>query len=297
MAISQARSAAQVSGVELRASEAAVVLVPVETVPAERSPRRKPTVSALGAPVVRMLKRVATQLPLRRQAELVTQLLPSRLWYRAAVTISRAQGRLVERMGGNRILTTELMLDFWLRELSFGGPYPIPYRCKGLHLVMGTGAKLLTWTHLPLTEFPLRSYCEGGAPPLAVVSDPGKIVGENEFPVFGWPARVEAIPTDARLLKRVMATLRGGKTVVFLADHYLAGPMSDVPVRLAGRMAVPLVFISTEFAKDGVMDVLFSEAPYPYSRNEEEVAANMGALREARDRALTRLGWSVLPES
>ena len=295
MAMSQAREAA-LEGVTGRPGALEKVAA-VESPPTKRVSRRRRTVLALGAPVIRLLKRAATHLPLHRQAELVARMLPARLWYRAALTISRAQGRLVERMGGNRVLTTELMMDYWLRELSLAGPYPIPYRCRGLDLVMGPGAKLLTWTHLPLTEFPLRSYCEGGAPPLAVVSDPGKIVGENEFLVFGWPARVEAIPTDARLLKRVIGTLRRGKTVVFLADHYLAGPMSDVPVRLAGRLGVPLLFTSAEFGEDGVMDVLFSEAPHPYSRNEEEVAANLAYLREARNRALLRLGWSRPPET
>ena len=295
MATFQARPITPMRGVELHASTASPVPAPGERGPARPDSGRRQTAVTF-APLIRLLKRTATQLPVRRQAELVTRGLPVRLWYRAALLISRAQGRLVVRMGGNRVLTTELMLDFWLRELSFAGPYPIPYRCRGMELVMAPGAKLLTWTHLPLTEFPLRPYCEGGAAPLAVVSDPGKIVGQKEFPVFGWPVRMEAIPTDRHLLPRVMRTLQGGKTVVFLADHYLAGPLSDVPVRLAGRLGVPLIFTSAAFADDGVMDVLFSEAPQPLSRNKEEVAANMAFLREARNQALLRLGWSVLPE-
>ncbi len=254
-----------------------------------------PTLSMLTASVIRLVKRLATHLPLNRQAALVARLLPAVLWYRAALSIARAQGRLVERMGGNRALTTELMLDHWLRELSFSGPYKIPYRSHGLEVCLTPGPKLFSWTHLPLTEVPMRLYLEGGGAAVAVVSDQGKIVGDNEFQVFGWPERMAALPADNHLLSRVMRTLRAGKSVVFLADPYLGGPMSDVPVRLAGRLGVPLVFQWTELAADGTLEVTYREAPFLYSKTEEEVQANLAFLTEARNRTLLRLGWGVLP--
>lgn len=245
---------------------------------------------------IRLLKRLVTHLPLHRQATFVAHSLPARFWYRAALAIARAQGRLVERMGGNRVLTTELMLDLWLRELSFSGPYPIPCRSNGLEVCLTSGPKLFCWTHLPLTEVPMRLYFEGGGRPVAVVSDEGKIVGENQFQVFGWPERMEALPADAHLLQRVVRTLRSGKSVVFLADHFMGGPLSDVPVRLAGRVGVPLVFQWAELAPDGTLEATYRQAPCPYSRSEAEVAANMTFLRDARARTLSRLGWGTLPQ-
>lgn len=293
MAISEARRAALEGATPpLHASEA---IPEPPAVSHQRTSRRQRTVLALSAPVVQLLKRLATHLPLHRQAELVARMLPARLWYRAALTISRAQGRLVERMGGNRLLTTELMLDLWLRELSFSGAYPIPSRSVGLAVCLTPGPKLFSWTHLPLTEVPMKLYFEGGGTAVAVVSDEGKIVGENQFQVFGWPERMEALPADAHLLSRVMRTLRGGKSVVFLADHFLAGPMSDVPVRIAGKLGVQLVFQWAELAADGVLEVTYQAAPCPYSRNEAEIAENMSFLRGARNRTLLRLGWTVLP--
>ncbi len=258
--------------------------------------RTVPSFSMLTAPVIRMLKRAATHLPLGQQASLVARLLPARSWYRAALTISRAQGHLVQRMGGNRALTTELMLGHWLRELSFSGPYPIPYRCQGMEVCLTPGAKLLTWTHLPLTEVALRFYLEEGGSPAAVVSDPGKIVGDREFQVFGWKERMEALPVDGKLLPNVIKTLRSGKTVVFLADPYLGGSMSEVPLRLASRAGATLLFAWTELRADGTLEVTFREAPFPYSRTEEEIAVNMAFLREGRDRTLVRLGWGALPQ-
>ena len=253
------------------------------------------SLAALGAPAVRLLKRIASHLPLNRQAALVARLLPARFWYPAALHISRAQGRLVERMGGNRALTTELMLDHWLRELSFAGPYPIPYRSQGLEVCLTPGPKLFTWTHLPLTEVPMRLYFEGGGAPVAVVSDEGKIVGESQFQVFGWPQRQEALLADAHLLSRVLRSLRAGKSVVYLSDHYLGGPMSDVPVRMAARLGVPLVCQWAELAADGTLVVTYREAPCPYAKTEAEIAVNLAFLREARNLTLERLGWGVLP--
>lgn len=242
--------------------------------------------------VLKSLKRLGSHLPLSRQALMVRRLLPRRLWFRAAVAVSAAHGRVVERMGGNGPFTAALMLDFWLRELSFGGEYPIPYRVKGEDVCRAPGPKLYTWTHLPLTEVPLRVGLEIGGEPPAVVADPGNIVGENELLVVGWKHRVEAIPADDQLLLRVRTKLATGAPVVFLADQFLGGPLSDIPLRLAARLRVPVVFQWAELAKDGVVDVEFQFAPYPFCEDEEAMQKNLAYLRERNRAALERLGWT-----
>lgn len=247
----------------------------------------------LRTPVLRAAKRLATYLPLSKQAAIVARVLPPERWYRTALTVSRGQGRLVARMGGNGTLTTALMLDHWLRELSFAGAYPIPYRTTGLEICLTPGPKLFCWTHLPLTEVPMRVYLEAGGPPVAVVADPGKVIGDNQFLVFGWPERVEALPADEHLLSRVRTTVRGGKSVVFLADHFLGAPLSDVPLRMAAKLRVPLIFQWAELSTDGTIDVTYRQAPWPYSRSEGEIAANIAFLRTARDRKLAAMGWGA----
>ena len=131
----------------------------------------------------------------------------------------------------------------------------------------------------------------GGAEP-AVVSDPGKIVGENEFLVFGWPRTIEALPVDERLLGQVRSTLRAGKSVVFLADEYLGGPLSEVPLRIAARLRVPLVFQWAELQPDGIFDVTFRMAPHPLSETDEALSENLAFLREQNLLALSKLGWN-----
>lgn len=241
--------------------------------------------------VFRGLKHAAAHLPLSRQAAFVRRTLPRGLWFRAALLMARAQGKLVARMGGNGPFTTELMLDFWLRELSFGGPFPIPYRVTGADVCRSPGPKLYTWTHLPLTEVPLRVGLEvGGAEP-AVVADMGKVVNGNEFLVFGWDRHIEALPVDNTLLTRVGRTLRSGKSVVFLADEFLGGPLSEIPLRLAARFKVPLVFQWAELAEDGVVEVEFRLAPHPLSEDEDALKSNLEFLRQRNRAALERLGW------
>ncbi len=236
---------------------------------------------------------MAAHLPLSRQAAIVRRLLPPRAWYRCALTAARLQGHLVQRMGGNGAFTTAIMLDFWLRELSFGGSFPLPYRVTGREVVLAPGPRVYTWTHLPLTEVPLRVGLEEGSEPPAVVADRGKIVGDRQFLVFGWKQHIEAIPADDQLLRQVRAKLKGGRSVVFLADPYLGGELSDLPLRLAARMGVPVVFQWAELAPDGVLDVEFRLAPRPLNEDEAAIQENLAFLRDRNREALARLGWHV----
>ena len=138
---------------------------------------------------------------------------------------------------------------------------------------------------------PLRVGLElGGAEP-AVVADPGKIVGGKEFLVFGWGQRIEALPTDGHLLSRVKQTLRAGKPVVFLADGFLGGPLSDIPLRVAARLRVPLVYQWADLRPDGVLDVTFQLAPKPFGQSDADREENLAFLREQNRAALERLGW------
>lgn len=252
----------------------------------------EPKVYNVSGAILKQVKQLAARMPLARQAAAVRLLLPRRAWYWAARMAAGAHGHLVARMGGNGPFTTAMMFDLWLRELSFGGAFPMPIRVTGAEIARVPGPRLHVWTHLPLTEVPLRVVlAEGGEPPV-VVSDPGKVVGEDEFLVFGWPARTAAIPADGSAVRRVMANLREGRPVVFLADPYLGGALSDMPLRVAMRCAVPVVFQWAELGADGVLEVTFRYAPRQIVRNEDDIAVNMAFLDKANRAALARLGWT-----
>lgn len=238
------------------------------------------------------MRRVAAQLPLARQAAAVRSMLPRRLWYSAALRLARLQGALATRMGGNGQFTTAMMFDLWLRELSFGGDFPLPYRVVGGEIAAGQGARLYVWTHLPLTEVPLHVVLALGGDVPAVVSDPGKVVGEDQFLVFGSATRARAIRANAGAVREVMATLRAGTPAVFLADAYLGGALRDLPLRVAMRTGVPVVFQWAELGADGVLEVVFQYAPRSPVRTEEDVAVNLAFLAERNREALLRLGWA-----
>ncbi len=90
--------------------------------------------SGQGVPLLmrRPLRWMASWFNLKRQVRLVTFFLPSRFWYRAALTICRLQGASKGSLGGNRVLTEAVMLDHWLWELTAIGPFPFHISAKGL---------------------------------------------------------------------------------------------------------------------------------------------------------------------
>ncbi len=241
---------------------------------------------------LKSLKWLGRYIPLSRQAAVVRGMLPRSAWYEAALTVSGLHGGVVERIGGNGSFTRAMMLDFWLRELSFGGEFPIPYRVTGLEVCRAPGPKLYTWTHLPLTEVPLRVIVQEGSQVPVVVSDRGKIVDGDKFLVFGWRERIRAIPADGQLVRRVVAELKKGQSVVFLADPFLGGPLSDLPLRLAAKFQVPVVYQWADLAPDRVLDVVFRFAPNPRIEGKVGCEENLAFLRAKNKEALARFGFN-----
>lgn len=245
--------------------------------------------------VIGWLKRL---LPLPRQARVADGVLPARQWFRFALWISRWQGRLVAARGGNRALTQALMLDHWLRELTRCGPFPVPWRLDGrdvVERVAASGPVLFCWTHLPLSEMPLRPYMELGYEPPVVVADPGRILDGDHVVVCGMAKGAPAVPATIHVFARIRNLFLQGRSVVCLADSDFAAPLSANPLRLAAKMRVPVVFQWSEIGPDGVVDVTFRDAPHPMCETEEEIAENLNFLRAANYRVLRSLGVEPPP--
>lgn len=243
-----------------------------------------------GSRIVSWLKR---QMPLSRQAHIVSALLPSRLHFRFALTASRWQGRLIGRLGGNGALTEALMRDHWLRELTFHGPFPIPMRVHGLEVMdrhAVRGAVLYYTTHLPLGEIALRAVVELGYPIPMPVADPGRIVEQDRYLVTGLAERIPVLPVNPYVLAQMRTLLVEGISVVFLADSEFGGALSANPMRLAGRLGNPVIFSWSELAADRVIDVTIQAAPHPLCENDQAIAENLGFLQEINDRVLRSLG-------
>lgn len=232
-------------------------------------------------------------MPLSRQARIVSAAIPASLQFRSAVMISRWQGRLIGSMGGNARLTEAMMRDHWLRELTVHGAFPIPWRLNGREVLdefAARGPVMYYNAHLPLVELPLRVLMELGYPMPVPVADPGRIVDEDRYLIAGMARRVPALAASPHVLARMRTLLAKGKPVVCLADTQFGGDLLENPLRLTGRLRIPVLYGWAELADDRVIDVTFRAAPHPFCESEQAIAENMEFLRQIRDRLLSSLG-------
>jgi hypothetical protein len=241
----------------------------------------------------KLVRWLASKMPLRRQARMVAWILPNRLWYRGALTICRLQASLVGLMGGNRVLTEAVMLDHWLSELTAIGPFPVPWVLIGEDVLRAADPGVGTvycWIHEPLVEFPIRPAIESGFPEAMVVADRGRIVEDGKYRVFGLSNRLIAIPADRYALGRAKRSLAEGMSVICLADEYLGSPLMPYVLQLAGRVGARVVFQWARRRPDGTIEVTFMNAPRPYCEDEQAVHENLAFLKAAQQRALQSLG-------
>lgn len=253
---------------------------------------------ARGEPLLRQfiggsLKYASSLFPLSRQARLAAWILPKRYWYRFALFASRVHGKVKARTGGNGVLTEALMLDNWMRALTFSGAYPIPLRPGKIEVLkqqtLGRGV-LYCWTHLPLMEIPLNALYNLRQPVDLIVAHPGRIIDEDQFVIPGVQARGKAIPADRYTFTRVRTALKEGKSVACLADPELLGPSSSQILRVAGMADAFVVFTWAERQADGTLKVIFMPAPNPLGKTEEEIHENLEFLQIRNRKTLEELG-------
>jgi hypothetical protein len=253
---------------------------------------------ARGDPLLRQfiggsLKYASSLFPLARQVRFAAWILPKRYWYGFALFASRMHGKLKAKTGGNGVLTEALMLDNWMRALTFSGAYPIPLQPGQIEFLKerthGSGV-LYCWTHLPLMEIPLSALYNLGQPVDLIVADPGRIIDGNEFVIPGVQARGKVIPADRYTLTRVRTALREGKSVACLADSELLGPSSSQILRVAGMSGAFVVFTWAERQPGGTLKVIFMPAPNPLCKTDEEIRQNLEFLQIKNREALEELG-------
>lgn len=228
-------------------------------------------------------------MPLKRQARIAASVVPPRLRYPFALAISRWQGHMMKWLGRDGALTEVLMREYWIGELTFHGPFPIPWRLHGreaLDRYSVPGPVLYYTTHTPLSTIPLRVLVELGFPIPVPIVDKGQIIDGDQYPVLGMAERVPAVTADGYSLTRMRTLFRSGRSVSCLLDRELGGGQYLNPLRLAARLAVPVLLAWAEMGPDNVIDVTFSPAPYPISKSEEEIAANTKALQQINERIL-----------
>ncbi len=230
--------------------------------------------------------------PLKRQVRVVAMVVPVSHWYAAAECVSRAHGWVAQLASRNGRLTRALVLDYWLRELTLRGPFTIPWRIEdvsGLQHAEPGRAIFFCWTHVPLIEFALSTLVELGQQPL-MVCDEGMMVDTNKFVAPGLADRMDAIPARTSSLRRVLASLRAGRSVAWLADPLLGGRISSQTLRLVALSGARLVFGWGERDGDGTIAIRMVDPPFPDCETPAAIEANLEVLRRERRRILRELG-------
>ena len=243
--------------------------------------------------LVQALKTIGRRIPLRRRARIVAVLVAKRRWYRTAILISRLHAWITGALGGNRALTEAVVLDSWLRELTFSGAYPIPWRAvtlEGLENSDPSRGVLYCWTHAPLFSMPLYAAIEMGYETPLIAADPGNILGDDEFIVPGQSKRARALPANLHVLMKIRTVLQEGGAVACLADAELGGPLSAIVLRIASQTGARVVFQWAERQPDGVIDIYFINPPRPRNDSEEDIEVNLEFLRVENRRILNLLG-------
>ncbi len=233
-------------------------------------------------------------MPLSRQARVAASLVPARMQFRFAAAAGRWQGRLAGALGGNRRLTELAMREHWLRELAYHDRLPVPVRVHGqdaLDRYSATGPVLYYTAHLAMSDVPLRVLIEQGYPIPVPIADEGRIVDGGCYPVVGMQMPIPALCAGPSVLLRARTLLKEGRSIACMADRdLLDDQLNGNPLRLAGRMRVPVVLMWAELAEDGVVDVTFRAAPHPWCENEAAIDENIGLIREIPEQSSERAG-------
>lgn len=239
--------------------------------------------------------------PPARRTRLIAGCIPASLWFRCALVSSRLHGRLADAAGRNGKLTELLMRDHWLHELTSQGPFDIPWRLHGrkaLDKYLSGGPVLYFALHLAMSDMLLRVVQDLGYPVPVPVASQGRTVEGELYPVIGTRALIPALTAGPYTLTRMRTLFQNGTSIACLADqNYLEPELNSNPMRLAGRMRVPVIFAFGEVGEDGVIDVTFEELPHPYCETEAAIEENLDVLAQRRNSILRALGMAPpMPE-
>jgi hypothetical protein len=237
-------------------------------------------------------------MPLSRRARIAAALIPAAYRFRFVLVASRLQGIVMGWLGSSRILTEASMRDDWIRELTKHGGFPIPWRLHGKDVLdhyTSLGPVVYYTPHLPLCEVPLRVLADLQYPVPVFVADQGRMVDGDKLIVPGLHRPSPSLPSTEATLVRMRTLLQRGQTVGSTADRNFAGEFYVNPLRLAGRLRVPVIFPFAELAADGVVDVTFRPLPHPLCESEEAIAENLQFLHDRRNTVLMALGVTPPP--
>ncbi|MEO8735777.1 MAG: hypothetical protein ABI380_04485 [Edaphobacter sp.] len=241
-----------------------------------------------------LLKRLARLISMTRRARIVAAVVPTRHWFRAAKLMSRWHARVTGAMGKSRRGISEAyMREDWLIELSQLGPFPVPMRVCGAEFLKATTSDrcgvILCGTHVPLIRVVLRAAILHGRKMELVVAQPNSSNVNNTIQPTGLSECIPIVAPGLNGLLKIRTVLRRNGLAACTLDERIGSPSRPDLLVLAGRLGARVVTYRASLAPDGVVNVSFQNAPYPFCDSDEAIEANLRAIREDERRTIASL--------
>lgn len=186
------------------------------------------------------------------------------------------------------------LIDFWVRQLTGAGYFPVKYRIDGAeHLAptpAGGAGVFYCSVHLPLTVVVVWGMIDLGYPPDLVLAAPSNITADGHWVSAGAAKAIKALAPGSATLLRARTILRGGGRLAAMADEDEGEPLRPEMMRLAGRLGARVVLCWAAIDDAGEICVTYEPAPYPIPDTEEKVLANLDVLEIKRRSILTEAG-------
>lgn len=265
----------------------------------DNAPRPAPTgltssTRALAIFVWSLIKPWARFVSMKQRARLLAAIVPRRHWFRAVILMSEWHARITCAVGKGKPRIREAYLrDDCLIELSQFGSFHVPMEVSGAESLQVTefdpGGIVLCATHIPLIMLVIRAAILTGHKPDLIVAAPHNIrLGNSHIQPTGMSEGVPAVPPGSNALLRIRTILRKKGLIACTLDGHIDGPSPDLLV-LAGRLRARVVIYQTSLTPDGVVNVSFQNAPYPFCDSQEAIEANMRAIQENERRVFASL--------
>jgi hypothetical protein len=253
-----------------------------------------PSAKVLATFIWSLVKPWARFVSMKQRARLLAAIVPRRHWFRAAIFMSGWHARITCAVGKGKPRTRESNLrDDCLIELSQLGSFPVPMQVSGAESLQVTasdhGGIVLCATHIPLIMCVIRAAILTGHKPDLIVAAPHNIRLENShIQPTGMGEGVPAVPPGPNALLRIRTILRKRGLIACTLDGHLDEPSPDLLV-LAGRLRARVVIYQTSLTPEGVVNVSFQNAPYPFCDSQEAIEANIRVIQENERRAFASL--------
>ena len=211
----------------------------------------------------------------------ISAVIPARHWYKAALKSTLVTASVLSLFRKNKPAFRLTRANHLNRLLSLltrtDTPFHIPYRNYGMEILHGASGTIFCSVHLPLAKVSIRAMVEQQIPINAAIT--GARLPDGKMSLFGSEEKIPAIFGDAFVLVKAKKVLDRGGNVILMIDRYSNDKLSPNIMHFCGKIDARMVFYFSHLKRDGIIDNIYTEAPYPGCKNETEIKENIAFLK------------------